>query len=77
MERKWRSIRTSPVGERMKRDWIIANKFALIVSSSVVCCLLFVVCCLFLLFVVCWLLVVVLVVLAVGFTKNTQKAPKR
>ena len=38
MERKWRSIRTSPVGERMKRDWIIAssNVFALIVSSSVV-----------------------------------------
>jgi len=21
--RKWRSMRTSPVGERMKRDWII------------------------------------------------------
>ena len=25
MERKWRSIRTSPVGERMKRDWIMVS----------------------------------------------------
>ena len=62
MERKWRSIRTSPVGERMKRDWIIASNsvvFALIVSSSVM----------MLLF--CWLSVVVFCVCCVGLLLHT------
>jgi hypothetical protein len=53
VERKWRSIRTSPVGERMKRDWIItSNSVCFDLRRLSVGCWLLVVGCW------CWVLVV-------------------